>query len=135
LPHVPQLAGSFCVSTHLSPHCVLPPLQTLDVQVPLTHDWPAEHFVPHAPQLFGSNCVTVHVVPQSVAPLPQPPLPPSKSSVSGERTPHAAKRQRTEQNKKANRTKRIDAKRSAFDMPVCHWKWAVLRYFVEARPS
>jgi hypothetical protein len=92
LPHVPQLAGSFSTSTHLSPHCELPPLQSLDVHVPDTHDCPLEHFVPHPPQLFGSYAVTVHVLPHIVAPRPQlpPPSPLFVSSMSEDRTPHAA---------------------------------------------
>jgi len=120
LPHVPQFAGSFSVSTHLSPHCVLPPLQTLDVHVPETHDCPLAHFVPHVPQLFGSNWVTVQVVPHNVAPLPHPPGPPSPlfvSSMSEDRTPHAAN---TNAKKAKNQSRFMKAKRTPSGNRVDH---------------
>jgi hypothetical protein len=112
LPHEPQFAGSFSTSTHLSAHCVEPPLHTLDVHVPETHDCPLAHFAPHEPQLFGSNCVTVQVFPHIVAPLPHPPGPPSPlfvSSMSEDRTPHAAK---TIANKAKNQSRLMNGKRT-----------------------
>jgi hypothetical protein len=87
--HVPQFAGSFSTSTHLSAHCVLPPLHTPLVHAPLTHESPDGHFVPHVPQLFGSNWVTVHVAPHCVVPVPHAPVLASPLSSSGERSPHA----------------------------------------------
>ena len=70
MAHAPQLAGSFCSSTHALPHLVVPPThtQTLAAQKP-----PAPHWVPQAPQFEGSFVMFTQ---RALAPLPHSTVPP-----------------------------------------------------------
>jgi hypothetical protein len=55
LPHVPQLFGSVCLSTHDDVQHALPPV----------------HALPHAPQLLMSDVVSLHALEQHVGePVP-----------------------------------------------------------------
>jgi len=69
LPHCPQFAGSLVVSTHASPHWLVPPPQ---MHWPLEQSCPMPHAWPQAPQFCGSRSVLVHVAPQSVDPCVAP---------------------------------------------------------------
>ena len=69
MPHLPQLAPSLLVSTHLPPHAVKPASQ-LTSHVPLLHT--AEplagvgHLLPQVPQLSTLVDTSMHVVPHLV---------------------------------------------------------------------
>ena len=53
VPHAPQFAASFDVSTHDEPHCVRPSAQA-DWHEPSEQVSPALHACAHEPQFFGS---------------------------------------------------------------------------------
>ena len=72
IPHDPQLLGSFLVSAHVAPHCVVP-FGHADEHVPPEHTVFFWQTRPHLPQLPGSFFVSTHADPHSV----EPPLHPS----------------------------------------------------------
>ncbi len=63
-PHAPQLAGSFCVSTHWPPQST--PEHDEAMHAPAMQASPGGQSSPHAPQLSGSLWRSTHWPPQSV---------------------------------------------------------------------
>lgn len=68
VPHVPQLLGSLCVSTHAAPQADSAGSVGVQRQALATQISGALQTVPHAPQFFESELV---VVQRALAPDPQ----------------------------------------------------------------
>ena len=66
-PQLPQLAGSFLVSTHAPLHLVVPPTQE-SAQTPAEQTCPLAQAFPQLPQLAGSFLVSTHDCPQAWLP-------------------------------------------------------------------
>jgi hypothetical protein len=80
LPQPPQFAGSFLVSTQLSPQTSVPAPQTIE-HCPERQNCPAGQGLSHAPQWAGSFVVLTQASPHNVTPVPHtgapPPEPPA----------------------------------------------------------
>jgi hypothetical protein len=86
VPHMPQLRGSFCVSTQLAPHCCRFAPQVTS-QLPVEHTVPATQAMPQSPQLSPSTFSSTHTSAQLESPLGQPQLPLMHASDPGHAVP------------------------------------------------
>jgi hypothetical protein len=69
VPHMPQFASSFWMSTHSVPHLVKPAPHVLP-QTPFEQTSPVAQAFPHMPQLLGSSFVSTQTPLHFVVPPP-----------------------------------------------------------------